>query len=136
MVWRIALVVPVSLILWWFGWNMLRGDEENWLLWLGTTDASSWYRTTWMLIMFATTAAIAASLVLFYCKTPMGFLGILTVAYLFANVYGASWASAGPAMDPRDFVALVVAMTASFPMLFSQLVSGKLGDLGKSDDDE
>lgn len=127
---RVAFVIPIALIVWWFAYNIVRPDGENWIIWIMTSDASKASKTFWGLLCFAGTAAIAASLALFWRRSHWALAGVVALSYGFANVIGTGYhATSGVYMNPYDFCTLALGMCSSYPLTFSDQIAGKQVDV-------
>jgi len=129
MIFRIFLIVPVALIVWWFSFRIARPDEHNWVWWLMTADTSLWWKAGWGLISFAGTVAIGGSIALFVRRSWIAFFALAVVAYLFANAIGTGFRASGHAMSLATFGTLFLGMAASYPLTFSSMIAGKQIDV-------
>jgi hypothetical protein len=132
---RILGVVPVSLlisiVLWRFfgpvdGWNLVQ--------WILLSHSLPGIKMAAGALVFAVICGIGASLVLFAKKTPLGFTVVLAIALGAAYLIALGSKVSGAPMHIVYFLMLTISMTASWPMLFSDLVKGKTTDTADTTD--
>lgn len=129
MIWRILLIVPVALLVWWFAYQHLRADDANWFLWLMHGEASRWWRVVWGLVSFAGTVAVLGGLALFYRRSWLAFAAITLAAVVFSNLILVGLKASGSIVTPQVFASLALGLASSFPLTFSHMIAGKQIDI-------
>ena len=126
---RILMIVPVALLISYVLWRFFGPVEGgNLVQWIIFSQGAPMLKLLAGVLVFAVLIAVCASVTLFAKKTFLGFvavfLGALTIAYGIA----AGWKTSGQPMHIVYFAMLTLSMTASWPMLFSDLVKGTTAD--------
>jgi len=127
MMFRVCAVPFAALLTWWITW---RPDNDNWMLWIAHSDSWFWWKLVWGLMTFGAIVGIAACFILLGRRSLLLLIGVAGTAYLVANFIGWGYRSSnGMPMEDYAFISLVLSMTASIPMAFSDLLAGKQIDV-------